>query len=357
MKKISVGILGATGSVGKRFVQLLDGHPWFSVTHLAASARSAGKTYEKAMEGKWDLSVTIPKTVNNLRVLRVREDCDLIASNVDFVFSALDMEKGEIQKIEEKYASLGIPVISNNSAHRWTEDVPIIMPEINSDHTKLINIQRGNRGWKHGFIVVKPNCSIQSYVSILTALKKYVPLKVHVVSMQAISGAGKTFETWPDMLDNVIPYIEGEEEKSEQEPLKIWGRVKNNKIVLASTPVISATCVRVPVSEGHIASVAVTFKTKPSKEEILRAIELFQPLKEYDLPTAPKQFIHYFEENDHPQIRVDRMREDGMGISMGRLQEDAVFDWKFISLAHNTIRGAAGGAILLAELLKKQGYL
>lgn len=357
MKKMSVAILGATGSVGKRFVQLLDGHPWFSVTHLAASARSAGKTYEKAMEGKWDISVPIPKIVNNLSVLRVREDCDFIASNVDFVFSALDMENGEIQKIEEKYASLGIPVISNNSAHRWTEDVPIIMPEINPNHTKLINIQRGHRGWKHGFIVVKPNCSIQSYVSILSALKKYVPLKVHVVSMQAISGAGKTFETWPDMLDNVIPYIEGEEEKSEQEPLKIWGRVRNNKIVLASTPAISATCVRVPVSEGHIASVAVTFKVKPTKEEILRAIKLFQPLKKYDLPTAPKQFIHYFEENDHPQIRVDRMREDGMGISMGRLQEDAVFDWKFISLAHNTIRGAAGGAILLAELLKKQEYL
>lgn len=357
MKKISVAILGATGSVGRRFVQLLDGHPWFSVTHLAASARSAGKTYEKAMEGKWDLSTPIPKIIKNLRVLRVSEDSEFIASHVNFVFSALDMGKNEIQNIEEKYASFGTPVISNNSAHRWTEDVPIIMPEINPDHTKLIDIQRRNRGWKHGFIVVKPNCSIQSYVSVLTALKKYIPLKVHVVSMQAISGAGKTFKTWPNILDNAIPYIEGEEEKSEQEPLKIWGRIEHDKIVLASKPVISATCVRIPVSDGHMASVTVSFKIKPSKNEILKALRLFQPLKSLNLPTSPSKFIHYFNEEDRPQIRLDRMIENGMGISMGRLEEDSEFHWKFITMAHNTIRGAAGGAILLAELLKKQRYL
>lgn len=267
------------------------------------------------------------------------------------------MEKKDIKRIEELYASLGVAVISINSAHRWTKDIPMIMPEINPEHTLLIDVQRKKRGWKKGFIVVKPNCSIQSYVSVLTALKKYIPLNVRVISMQAISGAGKTFKTWPDMSDNIIPYIDGEEEKSKLEPLKVWGQIKGDELVLASAPNISATCVRIPISDGHMASVAVSFKIKPSQNEILKAIRLYHPLKSLNLPTSPSTFIRYFKEDDRPQIKRDRVIEKGMGISMGRLEEDSEYHWKFITMAHNTIRGAAGGAILLAELLKKQGYL
>lgn len=357
MKKIPVAILGATGNVGQRFIQLLENHPWFEVICVAASFRSSGKTYKEAVRERWKMESDIPQKVQKLTVSIVDKDVKDIVKKVRLVFSALDMDKKVIKRIEEQYASLGAAVISNNSAHRWTEDVPMIMPEINPEHSLLIDIQRINRGWKKGFIAVKPNCSIQSYAPILTALQKFKPVKVDVVSLQAISGAGKTFKTWPEMVDNVIPYIEEEEEKSEREPLKIWGWIEHDKLVMAHLPRISATCIRIPVSDGHMASVSVTFETKPTKEQIVSAMQLFQPLKAYDLPTAPKQFIHYFKEDDRPQIGLDRMRENGMGISMGRLMEDPEFHWKFISLAHNTIRGAAGGAILLAELLQKQGYL
>jgi len=357
MDKIPVVILGATGSVGQRFVQLLEHHPWFEVVCVAASLNSSDKTYKKAVQGRWNLDSDIPKNIRKLTVQSVEKDAKLIAKKVKIVFSALDMEKKDIKRIEDLYASLGVAVISNNSAHRWTEDVPMIIPEINPEHTLLIDVQRKKRGWKKGFIVVKPNCSIQSYVSVLTALKKYIPLNVRVVSMQAISGVGKTFKTWPDMLDNIIPYIDGEEEKSEREPLKVWGKIKGGKLVLASAPNISATCVRIPISDGHMASVSVSFKIKPSQNEILKAIRLYQPLKSLNLPTSPSTFIYYFKEEDRPQIKRDRMIEKGMGISMGRLEEDSEYHWKFITMAHNTIRGAAGGAILLAELLKKQGYL
>lgn len=358
MKKLRVGILGASGMVGQRFIQLLENHPWFEVVAVAASPRSAGKTYSVAVSGKWKMDIPIPVRVSRLQVKSVEGDLENIAKQVDFVFSALDMDKEEIKRIEEAYAALSIPVVSNNSAHRWSDDIPMIMPEINPEHVQLIDIQRKNRGWKKGLIAVKPNCSIQSYVSILTALKKFKPQKVQVVSMQAISGAGKVFKDWSEMIDNVIPLIVGEEEKSEKEPLKIWGEIRNGRLYSAKNPKISAMCIRVPSSNGHMASVAVSFKKNPSKEQILESIKKFgSPMAKMHLPFAPKEFIHYFQEENRPQVRLDRDFENGMGISMGRLQKDKHFDWKFVALSHNTVRGAAGGAILLAELLFKKGYL
>lgn len=358
MKKLKVGILGATGMVGQRFIQLLENHPWFEVVIIAASPQSAGKRYEEVVSNKWKMNKPIPEQIKKQSIKAVENDMENIAKEVDFVFSCLDMEKEAIKRIEERYAGMNVPVISSNSAHRWTKDVPMIMPEINPKHARLIDIQRKNRGWKKGFIAVKPNCSIQSYVSILSALKKFIPLKVQVVSMQAISGAGKIFDTWPEMIDNVIPLIVGEEEKSEKEPLKIWGEIRNRKFHIARNPEISAVCVRIPVSNGHMASVSVSFKIKPSREQILHEIKKFKnPIAALHLPSAPKEFIHYFDEESRPQAKLDRDVECGMGISMGRLQEGEFFDWRFVSLSHNTMRGAAGGAILLAELLMKKGYI
>jgi len=358
--KLKVGILGATGMVGQRFIHLLENHPWFQIVCVAASPNSKGKTYRETVNGRWKMTSPIPSVIENLVAQSVIEDCKTIAKKVDFVFCALDMEKEKIKKLEEEYAERNIPVVSNNSAHRWTEDIPMIIPEVNANHIKLIDIQRKNRGWKKGLIAVKPNCSIQSYVMILTALKAFEPVKVHVTNLQAISGAGENFETWPEMVDNVIPFIPGEEEKSEKEPLKIWGNIKQEKLLLSKTPVISATCIRVAASDGHMASVHVSFARKPKKEEIVAAISDFNnshPLISLHLPSAPKQFIRYFEEENRPQTKLDRNYEKGMGISMGRLRKDKHFDWTFIALSHNTIRGAAGGAILMAELLAKKGYI
>jgi aspartate-semialdehyde dehydrogenase len=361
MKKINkykVGILGATGMVGQRFISLLEKHPWFNVVVLAASPRSKGKLYKDAVKLRWKIDAPIPKRIANLKVKSVTDDIREIAKEVDFVFCALDLDKEAIKQLEEAYAGAGIPVVSNNSAHRWTEDVPMIMPEINPDHVKLIDTQRKKRGWKKGLIAVKPNCSIQSYVSILTALKDFEPLQVSVTSLQAISGAGKTFADWPEMIDNLIPYIGGEEEKSEKEPMKIWGKLKEGKIILKDVPDISATCIRVPASNGHMAAVSVKFKIKPTKEQIIKAIKNFEnPISGLDLPSSPKEFIKYFEEDNRPQTKLDRDFENGMGITMGRLREDSQCDWKFIALSHNTVRGAAGGAILMAELLAQKGYL
>lgn len=358
MKKLKVAILGATGMVGQRFIQLLSYHTWFEVAVVAASSNSAGRRYKDAVKNRWDMTTEIPLKIANLNVLDVVKNRRIISEMVDFVFCALDMEKEEIKRLEESYATLGIPVISNNSAHRWTSDVPMIMPEINPHHIKLIDIQRKNRGWKKGLIAVKPNCSIQSYVSILTALKDFKPKKVQVVSMQAISGAGKTFSTWPEMVDNVIPYIGGEEEKSEKEPLKIWGEIESGKLKIAYKPEISASCIRIPLSNGHLVSVSVSFGIKPSKEQIINAIKNFRnPITDLKLPSSPKEFIHYFDEVDRPQSKLDRDFGNGMGITMGRLHEDKHFNWKFIALSHNTIRGAAGGAMLMAELLVKKGYI
>lgn len=357
-KKLRVGILGATGMVGQRFTTLLADHPWFEVVSVAASPNSAGKRYEDVVKDKWKMSSPIPSGVKNLIVRAVEADLETVANEVDFVFCALDMDKDKIKEIENSYASADIPVVSNNSANRWTEDVPMIIPEVNPEHLQLIDIQRKKRGWKRGFIVVKPNCSIQTYVPILTALKKFEPREVEVVSMQAISGAGKTFETWPEMVDNVTPFIGGEEEKSEKEPMKIWGTLKGGKIVAAKLPVIEATCVRVPVADGHMASVSANFGKKATKEQLLDAIRNFDnPLSGLQLPSAPKQLINYFEEENRPQTRLDRDFEKGMGITMGRLREGVHFDWQFVSLSHNTIRGAAGGAVLMAELLFKKGYI
>lgn len=355
--KLKVGILGATGMVGQRFITLLENHPWFEVVTLAASASSAGKPYEEAVFNRWKLTSIIPERIKKLQILAVENDAKKITSQVDLVFCALDMEKEKIKKIESAYAGLGVPVISNNSANRWTEDIPMVIPEVNPEHLELINVQRKNRGWKKGFIVVKPNCSIQSYVLILTALKEFKPQKVEVVSMQAISGAGKTFEVWPEMIDNVIPFIENEEEKSEKEPLKIWGEIKNHGIESAIKPDISANCIRVPVSNGHLSCVSVSFKKKPDLTEIMEAIKHFRPLESLNLPSAPTRPIVYFEDENRPQTKIDRDRENGMGISMGRLRPGKFFDWEFIGLSHNTIRGAAGGAILTAELLIKKAYL
>ena len=358
MKKLKVGILGATGMVGQRFITLLSDHPWFETVVVAASPVSRGKNYMDAVSNRWKMSQPIPKKVQNLRVFAVEEDMEKIANQVDFVFSALDLDKEKIREIENRYAWNEIPVVSNNSAHRWTEDIPMIIPEVNSGHIKLIDIQRKNHDWKRGFVAVKPNCSIQSYVAILTVLKRFKPLKVSVVSLQAISGAGKTFENWFEMVDNVIPFIKNEEEKSEKEPMKIWGKISNGKLELAQLPQISATCIRVPVSDGHMVNCTVLFEKQPKREEILEAVKNYDnPLSGLGLPTAPKEFIRYFEEDDRPQTKLDRNSEGGMGITMGRLRQDNLFHWKFVALSHNTIRGAAGGAILLAELLKAKGYL
>lgn len=357
MAKLRVGVLGATGMVGQRFLSLLENHPWFEVVCVAASPRSAGKTYEEAVNGRWKLASPMPEAVKGLIVRNVNE-VESVAREVDFVFSAVDMTKEEIKAIEEAYAKTETPVVSNNSAHRWTPDVPMVIPELNPEHLAVLESQKKRLGTKKGFIVVKPNCSIQSYTPMLHALRQYGPKVVVATTYQAISGAGKTFGDWPEMVDNVIPYIGGEEEKSEQEPLKIWGQVENGQIVKAKEPIITTQCIRVPVSDGHTAAVFVSFEKKPSKDEILKAWKEYKGLpQELKLPSAPEQFITYFEENDRPQTRLDRDRENGMGVCAGRLREDTVYDYKFVGLSHNTKRGAAGGAVLIAELLKAQGYI
>lgn len=356
MSKLKVGILGGTGMVGQRFIALLNNHPWFEVTVIAASPRSAGKTYEEAVGDRWKMTTAMPDKVKSIVVQDVN-DVENVSKDVDFVFSAVDMTKDEIKQIEEAYAKTETPVVSNNSAHRWTDDVPMVVPEINPEHLSLIEDQKKRLGTKNGFIVVKPNCSIQSYTPALHALKEYGPKVVVATTYQAISGAGKNFTDWPEMLDNVIPYIGGEEEKSEQEPLRIWGKAVDGKIEKASEPVITTQCIRVPVTDGHTAAVFVSFHKKPSKEEILSAWANYKGIpQELELPSAPHQFIQYLEEENRPQARLDRDYENGMGVSVGRLREDSVYDYKFVGLSHNTVRGAAGGAVLIAELLKAQGY-
>lgn len=356
-EKLKVGILGATGMVGQRFIALLESHPWFQIALLAASPRSAGKTYEEAVGSRWKMQTPMPDAVKKMIVHNVNE-VEEVSRNVDFVFSAVDMTKDEIKAIEEAYAKTETPVVSNNSAHRWTPDVPMVVPELNPEHLCVIADQRKRLGTEKGFIVVKPNCSIQSYTPALHALKEFVPKVVVATTYQAISGAGKNFQDWPEMEGNIIPYIGGEEEKSEQEPLRIWGHVENGRIVKAEGPVITTQCIRVPVLNGHTAAVFVSFEKKPTKEEILKAWKEFKGLpQELNLPSAPKQFIQYLEEDNRPQVALDVDYENGFGVSIGRLREDTVFDYKFVGLSHNTVRGAAGGAVLIAELLKAQGYI
>ena len=357
MKQYKVGVVGATGMVGQRFITLLENHPWFKLTALAASARSAGKTYEDAVGSRWLMKTPMPEAVKKMVVLDASK-VEEVAAQVDFVFCAVNMKKDEIKALEEAYAKAECPVVSNNSAHRMTPDVPMVVPEINADHLEIIPAQRKRLGTKRGFIAVKSNCSLQSYVPALHPLMKdYGVTKCLVCTYQAISGAGKTFETFPDILDNVIPYIGGEEEKSEQEPLKLWGHIDGDKIVPATTPSITAQCLRVPVSDGHMGAVFVSFDKKPTKEEILKTWKEFHgPAQDLELPSAPKQFLHYFEEDDRPQPKLDRMIENGMAVSIGRLREDTQYDYKFVCLSHNTLRGAAGGAVLLAELLAVKGY-
>ena len=358
MRKIPVGILGATGMVGQRFVTLLENHPWFDVVVLAASPRSAGKSYEEAVGERWRLDRQMPEYVKKLHVYAVEQDLARISKKVRVVFSALDMEKDVIKTLEIAYATTGIAVVSNNSAHRWTEDVPMIMPEVNPEHTDLIHLQRKRRRWDKGLIVVKPNCSLQSYVPIIHALAAFKPLEIEVTTLQAISGAGKTFAIWPKMVDNCIPFIDGEEEKTEKEPLKILGTVKSGSVKLAEKPTISATCIRVAVADGHMASVAVKFAKKPTLKQIISAISDYKnPIENLDLPTGPNPFIRYFVEDNRPQTNMDRDLGNGMTISCGRFREDPLFDWKFVSLSHNTIRGAAGGALLTAELLRAKEIL
>ena len=356
-QKLKVGILGGTGMVGQRFISLLENHPWYEVTTIAASPRSAGKTYEEAVGGRWKMQTPMPEAVKNVVVMNVNE-VDKVASQVDFVFSAVDMSKEEIRAIEDEYAKTETPVVSNNSAHRWTPDVPMVVPEINPEHFAVIEAQKKRLGTKRGFVAVKPNCSIQSYAPALFALKEFGPKEVVATTYQAISGAGKTFKDWPEMVENVIPYIGGEEEKSEQEPLKLFGKVVGDHIEKAELPVITTQCVRVPVLDGHTAAVFVNFEKKPTKEEIIDRWVNFKGLpQELNLPSAPKQFIQYMEEDNRPQVKADVNFENGMGISMGRLREDKIYDYKFIGLSHNTVRGAAGGAVLCAELLTAQGYI
>ena len=356
-KKLRVGILGATGMVGQRFISLLENHPWFEVVAVAASPRSAGKTYEDAVGDRWKMDTPMPERVRKMVVLNVN-DVEHVASQVDFVFSAVDMTKEEIKRIEEDYAKTETPVVSNNSAHRWTEDVPMVVPEINPEHLALIETQKKRLGTKKGFIVVKPNCSIQSYTPALVALKEFGPKVVVATTYQAISGAGKTFKEWPEMVGNIIPYIGGEEEKSEQEPLRIMGKVVDGKIEKAKLPVITTQCIRVPVLNGHTAAVFVSFEKKPTKEQIIEKWRSFSGLpQELNLPSAPKHFIQYLEEDNRPQVALDVNYENGFGVSFGRLREDTVFDYKFVGLSHNTIRGAAGGAVLIAELLTAQKYI
>lgn len=356
-EKLRVGILGGTGMVGQRFISILENHPWFEVTTIAASPRSAGQTYEQAVGGRWKMTTPMPEAVKNIVVKNVNE-VEAVASEVDFVFSAVDMTKDEIKAIEEAYAKTETPVVSNNSAHRWTPDVPMVIPEINAEHFAVIESQKKRLGTTRGFIAVKPNCSIQSYTPVLTAWKEFEPYEVVATTYQAISGAGKTFKDWPEMEGNIIPYIGGEEEKSEKEPLRVWGEVKDGEIVPATTPVITCQCVRVPVLNGHTAAVFVKFKKKPTKEQLIEKLRAFKGLpQELDLPSAPKQFIQYLEDDNRPQVTLDVDYENGMGVSVGRLREDTVYDWKFIGLSHNTLRGAAGGAVLCAETLKAQGYI
>ncbi len=356
-KKLKVGVLGATGMVGQRFISLLAEHPWYEVVTVAASPRSAGKTYEEAVGGRWKMKTPMPECVKSLVVMNVNE-VEKVAAGVDFVFSAVDMTKDEIRAIEEAYARTEAPVVSNNSAHRWTPDVPMVIPEVNPEHFKVIEFQKKRLGTKRGFIAVKPNCSIQSYAPVLSAWKEFEPYEVVATTYQAISGAGKTFKDWPEMVENIIPYIGGEEEKSEQEPLRIWGEIKDGVIVKASEPVITCQCIRVPVLDGHTAAVFVKFRKKPSKEQLIEKLTAFKGLpQELELPSAPKQFIQYLEEDNRPQVKLDVDFERGMGVSVGRLREDTVYDYKFVGLSHNTLRGAAGGAVLCAELLTAQGYI
>ncbi len=356
-KKLKVGLLGGTGFVGQRLVTLLENHPYFEIAVIAASESSAGKTYYEVVKDRWKLDLPMPESVKNI-VIKNIDQVDEISNMVDFVFCAVNMPANDIREIEERYAKTETPVVSNNSAHRKTNDVPMVIPEINSDHLELIHKQRQRLGTKKGFIVVKPNCSIQSYVPAISALMEFKPKKILVCTYQAISGSGKIFSDWPEISDNVIPYIGGEEEKSEQEPLKIWGQMDSDRIVNASEPIITAQCIRVPVSDGHLAAVFVSFEDKPSKETILEHWANFKGKPQLlELPNAPKQFLTYFEENDRPQTRLDRDIEKGMGITLGRLREDSLFDYKFVCLSHNTLRGAAGGAVLTAELLMAEGYL
>ena len=356
-QKLKVGILGATGMVGQRFIALLENHPWYQVTTVAASPRSAGKTYEEAVGDRWKMATPMPDGVKNLVVMNVNE-VEKVAAQVDFVFSAVDMTKEEIRAIEEAYAKTETPVVSNNSAHRWTPDVPMVIPEINPEHFEVIASQKKRLGTARGFIAVKPNCSIQSYAPVLTAWKEFEPYEVVATTYQAISGAGKTFKDWPEMIGNIIPYIGGEEEKSEQEPLRLWGKVENGQIVKAQEPVITCQCIRVPVLNGHTAAVFVKFRKKPTKEQLIEKMVSFKGLpQELKLPSAPKQFIQYLEEDNRPQVSLDVDFENGMGISVGRLRKDTVYDYKFVGLSHNTVRGAAGGAVLCPELLTAQGYI
>lgn len=356
-RKLRVGILGATGMVGQRFIALLENHPWYEVTTVAASARSAGKTYEESVGGRWKMTTPMPEGVKKLVVMNVNE-VEKVAADVDFVFSAVDMTKEEIREIEDAYAKTETPVVSNNSAHRWTKDVPMVIPEVNPEHFAVIEAQRKRLGTTKGFVAVKPNCSIQSYAPVLTAWKEFEPTEVVATTYQAISGAGKTFADWPEMAGNIIPYIGGEEEKSEQEPLRIWGKAKEGEIVKADAPVITTQCIRVPVLNGHTAAVFVKFAKKPTKEELIDRLVNFKGLpQELELPSAPKQFIQYIEEDNRPQVALDVEFEKGMGISVGRLREDSLYDFKFVGLSHNTVRGAAGGAVLCAEALTAKGYI
>jgi len=355
--KLKVGILGATGMVGQRFISLLEKHPWFEVVTVAASPRSAGKTYEEAVGGRWKMDTPMPEAVKNLVVMNVNE-VEKVAATVDMVFSAVDMSKEEIKAIEEAYAKTETPVVSNNSAHRWTPDVPMVVPELNPEHFDVIEFEKKRLGTKRGFIAVKPNCSIQSYAPALTAWKEFEPYEVVATTYQAISGAGKTFKEWPEMVGNIIPYIGGEEEKSEQEPLRIWGKIEDGVIVKAQEPVITCQCIRVPVLNGHTAAVFVKFRKKPTKEQLIEKLVNFKGFpQEANLPSAPKQFIQYLTEDNRPQVQLDVNFENGMGVSIGRIREDSVYDFKFVGLSHNTVRGAAGGAVLCAETLVAKGYI
>ena len=358
MKKYKVGIVGATGMVGQRFITLLDNHPWFDITALAASSLSAGKQYKEVAEERWMMDVPYSEKVGEMVVMDATADVEKIASMVDFVFCAVDMKKDEIKALEEEYAKHECPVVSNNSAHRHTPDVPMVIPELNPEHTAVIESQRKRLGTKRGFVAVKSNCSLQSYVPAIFPLNKFGVKDVLVCTYQAISGAGKNFETWPEMIDNVIPFIGGEEEKSEIEPLKIYGKVEGDEIVPATSPAFTAQCIRVPVTNGHMGAVFVRFENKPSKEEIIEIWDNFKGVpQELDLPSAPKKFLNYFVEDNMPQTKLQRELEGGMAVSIGRLREDTQYDYKFVCLSHNTLRGAAGGAVLLAELLCAQGYM
>lgn len=356
-EKLRVAILGGTGMVGQRFIALLENHPWFEVTTIAASPRSAGKTYEESVKGRWKMDTPIPESVRNIVVKDV-QDVVAVSSDVDFCFSAVDMSKDEIRRIEEEYAKTETPVVSNNSAHRWTPDVPMVIPEINPEHTAVIEYQKKRLGTQKGFIAVKPNCSIQSYTPALAAWKEFKPYQAVVSTYQAISGAGKTFKDWPEMVGNIIPYIAGEEEKSEKEPLRIFGHIRDGVIVPADDIAITSQCIRVPILYGHTATAFVNFRENPTKEQLVQALRDFKGVpQELNLPSAPTHFIQYLEEDNRPQITLDVNYEHGMGVSIGRLREDTVFDWKFVGLSHNTIRGAAGGGVECAELLRAQGYI